>query len=343
MKKSPFNIIDMVMKLGKNESLTAPEMSSAMEQMIKGEASDNQIEEFLLALRAKGETPVEIVAAAKVMRKHALALPKAVPGLLDTCGTGGDNQRTLNVSTLSALVACAAGAMVAKHGNRSVTSVCGSADLLEILGVKIDLTPEKVLRCIEETGFGFFFAPQFHPAAKFAMPARKRIKGKTIFNLLGPLTNPANATRQILGVYEKRLVPLLAKVLLKLGVERALVVHGEDGLDEISLSAPTDVAEIKEGVITQYRVGPEDFNLKQESIENLRVNSKEESCDVALRVIRGDSNAASKIVCLNAAGALYVCDKAHSIKEGILMAMDALENGRVERKLKQIVQFSQKA
>ncbi len=338
-----FKIVDIILKLGKKKPLTAGEMNLAMEQIMSGNASDSQIEEFLLALREKGETVDEIVAAAKVMRRHALGLSKEVPDLLDTCGTGGDNQCTLNVSTLSALVACAAGAKVAKHGNRSVTSVCGSADLLEMLGVKIDLPPETVLRCIEETGFGFFFAPQFHPAIKQAMPARKKIKGKTLFNLLGPLTNPAKASRQLLGVYEKRLVPLLAQALLKLGIERALVVHGDDGLDEISVSGATNVAEIRQGSVMQYRVLPEDFNLKQEPIENLRVSSKEESLDLALKVIQGDVNAASKIVCLNAAAALYLSDKVHSIKEGILMAMDMLQDRRVEKKLKQVAQFSQKA
>lgn len=338
-----FKIVDIILKLGKKKPLTAGEMNLAMEQIMSGNASDSQIEEFLLALREKGETVDEIVAAAKVMRRHALGLSKEVPNLLDTCGTGGDNQCTLNVSTLSALVACAAGAKVAKHGNRSVTSVCGSADLLEMLGVKIDLPPETVLRCIEETGFGFFFAPQFHPAIKQAMPARKKIKGKTLFNLLGPLTNPAKASRQLLGVYEKRLVPLLAQALLKLGIERALVVHGDDGLDEISVSGATNVAEIRQGSVMQYRVLPEDFNLKQEPIENLRVSSKEESLDLALKVIQGDVNAASKIVCLNAAAALYLSDKVHSIKEGILMAMDMLQDRRVEKKLKQVAQFSQKA
>ncbi len=343
MPTSPFNIVDMILKLGKKQPLSAKEMSLAMEQIVGGDASDGQIEEFLLALRKKGESIEEIIAAAKVMRKHAVHLSKEIPDLLDTCGTGGDEQRTLNVSTLSALVACAAGVKVAKHGNRSVSSVCGSADLLEMLGVKIDLGPEKVLRSIEETGFGFFFAPQFHPATKAATPARKKIKGKTLFNLLGPLANPANATRQLLGVYEERLVPLFAEALLKLGIERAMVVHGDDGMDEISLSAATDVAEIKEGKITRYRVMPENFNLKQEPIENLRVSSKEESCDVALKVIRGDVNAASKIVCLNTAAALVVAGKARVMKEGLLMAMDVLENGSVEKKLKQIAQFSQKA
>ena len=343
MAASPFNIVDMILKLNKKEPLTAKEMSSVMEQIVTGGASDSQIEEFLLALRNKGETVEEITAAAKMMRKHALRLPREVPDLLDTCGTGGDEQRTLNVSTLSALVACAAGAKVAKHGNRSVSGVCGSADLLEMLGVKIDLAPERTLQGIELTGFGFFFAPNFHPATRYAMPARKKIKGKTLFNLLGPLANPANASRQLVGVYEDRLVPIFAEVLLKLGVRRALVAHGEDGLDEISISAATQVAEIKDGKVLEYRVMPEDFNMKQESLESLRVGSKEESRDTALKVLQGDSGAASKIVCLNAAAALYVADIAKSVKEGILMAMDVLESGRAAKKLKQIALFSQKS
>ena len=338
---SPFNIVDMIVKLDKKASLTAEEMGSVMQQIVSGGASESQIEEFLITLSKKGETVQEVASAAKVMRKHALQLPKEIPGLLDTCGTGGDNQRTLNVSTLSALVACAAGAKVAKHGNRSVSSVCGSADLLERLGVKIDLTPEKVAQSIEETGFGFFFAPNFHPATRYAMPARKKIKGKTLFNLLGPLANPANASHQLMGVYEKRLVPLMAGVLLKLGAKRAMVVHSEDGLDEISLSAGTSVAEIKEGKLSQYNVMPEDFNLKQETLESLRVHTRDEAVAAAGQVIRGDAGAGTKIVCLNAAAALYVADKAPSIKQGILMAMDALESGSVEKKLKQVAHFSQ--
>ncbi len=343
MKNFPFKMVDTILKLERKEALSTKEMTSVMELIVQGEASDEQIEHFLLALRTKGETIVEIVAAAKVMRKYSLKLPKEIPDLLDTCGTGGDNQSTLNVSTLSALVACAAGAKVAKHGNRSISSVCGSADLLEMLGIKIDLSPEKVLQCIEETSFGFFFAPQFHPAAKHAASARRKIKGKTLFNLLGPLSNPAGASRQLLGVYEKRLLSLMAHALLELGAERAMVVHGEDGLDEISLSAATGVAEIKNGKIEQYSVIPEDFNLKEEPIENLRVSSKEQSRDTALRVLQGEVNAASKIVCLNAAAALYVAGKAKTVKEGILMAMDALKNGNAEKKLKQVAKFSQKA
>ena len=343
MKNSPFAIVDMSVKLGKKISLSRDEMSAVMRQIIGGDVSDDQIEEFLVSLAKKGETVEELAAAAEVMRAHAVRLPKEIPDLLDTCGTGGDCQNTLNVSTLSALVACAAGAKVAKHGNRSVSGICGSADLLEMLGVKIDLTPEKVAQSIEETGFGFFFAPNFHPATRHAMPARKRIKGKTLFNLLGPLSNPANAAHQLLGVYEKRLIPLMAGVLQKLGVKRAMVVYGHDGLDEISLSSGTTIAEIKDDQSFQYEVSPEHFNMKRESLDNFRVSSKEESLECAQQVLRGDTGASSKIVCLNSAAALYVAGQAMSVKQGILMSMDALESGRAEKKLKQIAQFSQKA
>jgi anthranilate phosphoribosyltransferase len=340
---SPFKIVDLTLKLDKKVPLTASEMGAVMGQIVTGEASDEQIENFLLSLRKKGETAIEIASAAAVMRKHATRLPLEIPDLLDTCGTGGDEKGTINVSTLSALVACAAGARVAKHGNRSVSSVCGSADLLELLGVKVDLGPEQVAACIETTGFGFFFAPKFHPAMRYAMPARKRIRGKTVFNVLGPLSNPAGATHQLLGVYEARLVPLLAQVLLKLGSRRAMVVHGADGVDEISLSGPTRVAEIREGKIEEYEMTPEDFNMKREPVANLRVASKEESCAAAQRVIAGDNNAASKIVCLNAAAALYLAEKCRSVKEGMLLAMNALENGLVEKKLRQIVRTTQAA
>ncbi len=216
-----------------------------MEKMVAGQLADAEIESFLTQLHSRGETAAEILTAAKVMRRHSVKLKKVFPDLLDTCGTGGDSRNTLNVSTIASIVACAASATVAKHGNRSVSSVCGSADLLEMLGMRIDLPPQAVEEMIETIGFGFFFAPRFHPATKYAMPARKRIQGKTIFNVLGPLTNPAGARFQLLGVYEDRLVPLVAQAVLGLGVKKALIVHGEDGMDEISLTGKTRIAEVK--------------------------------------------------------------------------------------------------
>jgi len=329
------------MKKTAPKSLSAPEMKATMTRLMAGQMADADIERFLIDLRDRGETAVEIAAAAEVMRENAVKLPKSFPDLLDTCGTGGDGLRTLNVSTLAALVATAAGARVAKHGNRSVSSVCGSADLLEKLGMKIDLTPSQVADCIEKTRFGFFFAPNFHPAVKAAMPARKRIQGKTLFNILGPLSNPAGAAFQIVGVYEDRLVKLVAQALAKLGTSRALVVHGKDGLDEISLSGETRIAEIKGGELLEYTVVPEDFNMKREPLENLRCLTVEQNVETAKRVLAGDSGAATKIVCLNAAAALYVAGKAGSIKEGVLAAMDVFESGRAEKTLNAVVKFTQ--
>lgn len=336
-------IADALIQLGKGRPLTAAQMTSVMENIVAGLVPDAQIEQILLGLREKGETAEEIAAAAKIMRKAAVKLPKKFPSLLDTCGTGGDNQHTLNISTLSALVACAAGAQVAKHGNRSVSSVCGSADLLEMLGVKIDLTPDKVTACIEKTGFGFFFAPQFHPATKHAMPARKRIQGKTIFNLLGPLANPAEARYQLMGVYSAPLVKTMAQVLMRLGVERALVVHGQDGLDEISLSGKTSICEVNGKELLEYEVVPEDFNLKRESLDSLRCATKEASYQAALGVLGGDQNAAMKIVSLNAAAALYCCGKVKSIKEGVLAALETLESGQAKKKLASVIAFGKAA
>ena len=324
------------------KSLTANEMKVAMRRIMTGEMADPDIEAFLTQLRERGETAVEVAAAAEVMREHAVKLPKAFDDLLDTCGTGGDGLQTLNVSTLSAIVACAAGARVAKHGNRSVSSVCGSADVLEALGVKIDLSADAVAECLGQTGFGFFFAPLFHPAVKAAMPARKRIGGKTLFNILGPLSNPANAAFQVIGVYEDRLVPIVAGALDKLGIRRALVVHGKDGLDEISLSGPTSVAELREGRVSEYSVVPEDFGLKREPLENLRCRTPQQSLEAARSVLRGDNGAPTKIVCLNSAAALYVAGKTASIKEGVLAAMDALEAGLADKKLKAIAHFTQR-
>ena len=322
---------------------TASEMKALMKRLMSGQMTDAEIETFLLTLRERGETAVEIAAAAEVMRENAVKLPRSFPDLLDTCGTGGDGLRTLNVSTLAAIVAASAGARVAKHGNRSVSSVCGSADLLEKMGVKIELTPKQVADCLEKTRFGFFFAPNFHPAVKAAMPARKRIQGKTLFNILGPLANPAGAAFQVVGVYEERLVKIVAQALGKLGVRRAMVVHGKDGLDEISLSGATVIAELNEGKVTEYTVVPEDFNLKREPLENLRCTTVEQSLETARRVLAGDNTAATKIVCLNTAASLYVAGITNSVKEGVLAAMDVFESGRAEKTFKAIASFTQKA
>ena len=316
------------------------DVSSMMETMITGALPEEEIEAFLLELRRKGETAQDILAAAKVMRKHAVKLSREYPGVLDTCGTGGDCRNTFNVSTIAAIVACAASTSVAKHGNRAVSGICGSADLLEMLGMRIDLPVEKTERMIEKTGFGFFFAPLFHPATKTAMPARKRIQGKTIFNVLGPLTNPAGAKHQLMGVYEPRLVLLVAEVLLGLGVKRAMVVHGEDGMDEISLTGKTMVAEVHNGTVHSYTLTPDDFGMKRCSLAGLQCSSKEESLQAALDVLGGVWSAKMEIVCLNAGAAIYAAERAISIREGIAMARRTLENGAALKKLNEIVEFS---
>lgn len=335
-------ITNLDAKLNKGESLSGPEMTGAMEEIISGTLETGQIEGFLLALRKKGESVTEIAAAARVMRAHALKLSRSYPELLDTCGTGGDGKHTLNVSTLAALVACAAGARVAKHGNRSVSSVCGSADLLELLGVAVDLEPAAVERMISATGFGFFFAPRFHPAVKHAMPARKNIKGKTLFNILGPLSNPAGACHQLLGVYEERLVETCAGVLRELGSKRALVVHGADGLDEISISGPTIVAELTEGVVNTYTISPDEFGISKAPAEALYCAKKEENKERALQILKGRPGPGFDIVRLNAAAALYAAGKAVSIQEGVLAATKTLAGGSAFQKLEEIVAFTRR-
>ena len=323
------------------QSLGADEMTEAMELIVSGLLSDGDIERFLLALSQKGETAEEIGSAAGVMRHHAVKLPRPLTGLLDTCGTGGDGKQTFNVSTLAALTACALGARVAKHGNRSVSGVCGSADLLEALGVRIELSPDAVTQCIEATGFGFFFAPIYHPATRHAMPARKRIKEKTLFNLLGPLANPAGASRQLLGVYDARLVGLFAQVLRDLGSERAMVVHGNDGVDEISLSDVTQVAEIVQGQIRSYTLTPEDVGLARAPIPACA--SKEESIALARRVLEGERGPAQDAVAFNAGAALAVADLAADVRTGTALAREALASGRVLLKTSEIAARSQKA
>lgn len=319
-------------RLGAGKPLDARVMVAAMEDIVFGRSNDADIERFLLLLRKKGETSEEIASAAGVMRAHAVKLSKPHPELLDTCGTGGDGQHTLNVSTLSALIACAGGVAVGKHGNRSVSSVCGSADLLEALGVRIDLSPQAIESGLDATGFAFFFAPLFHPATRFAMPARKKIQGKTLFNILGPLSNPAGATSQLLGVYDKTLVPLVAQALLRLGSKRALVVHGMEGLDEISIAGPTLVAEVRDGAILTYEIKPEDLGLERTPLDSLRCRTKEENVAVAHHILSGERSAGADMVCLNAGAAFYVAGRAKNIREGVALAQGVQRSGEALKK-----------
>lgn len=321
--------------------LEPAEMEAAMEGIVSGKAEDSEIEAFLLNLREKGETYIEVAAAVRVMRRHAIKLSKNYKGLLDTCGTGGDGHKTANVSTLSALTAAAAGARVAKHGNRSVSGVCGSADILELLGIRVDASVQTVQSCLEKTGFTFLFAPRFHPATRFAMPARKNIQGRTIFNLLGPLVNPANVEFQVIGVYSETMVSLVAKALLELGAKHAMVVFGRDGLDEISIADETLTAEIVDGRIRHHVVSPEDAGLDRWPLKELRCETKEQSLDVAEQTLRGRKGAVHDAVCLNTAAALMVAGHVKTLRDGVMVASAALESGDVYRKVREIATISQ--
>lgn len=316
-------------------------MENAMEAIVGGLSNDDEIEKFLRLLQQKGETAPEIAAAAKVMRRHAVKLSKPYTNLLDTCGTGGDAKNLFNVSTLTALTVAAAGVRVAKHGNRSVSSACGSADLLESLGVRVDLPPAGVEACLDKTGFGFFFAPTFHPAMRLAMPARKRVQGKTIFNLLGPLSNPAGADMQLIGVYDESLVNDFASVLMELGAKKALIVHGMDGTDEITLCDRTLVAEVIGGAVNGHFISPEDFDLLRAPLSSLQAASKEAAKVMALKVLAGERGAPTDVVCLNAGAALFLADRAISIKDGINQARERLKSGDVRKKLDEVAAFTQ--
>lgn len=327
-------------KLKKKESLTVDEMNAAMELIVAGVVPDDEIEQFLLYLREKGESVTEIACAARVMRKYALKLTREFSGLLDTCGTGGDAKGSLNVSTLAALTASAAGIRVAKHGNRSVSSQCGSADILEALGIRIDLEIPAIEESLDKHNFAFFFAPTFHPATRYAMPARKKIQGKTLFNILGPLANPAGAHRQLVGVYDEKLVLIVANVLANLGSERALVVHSLDGLDEISLSADTAAAELKEGKVTRMTLSPAGLGLKKCALKEFQCATKDAAVTAARRVLKGARGPQTDLVALNAGAALYVSGQAKDIREGYQKASALIEGGSVAKKVDELVSFS---
>lgn len=322
-------------KLERHENLTASEITSAMTQIMTGQSSDEAIERFLVLLRDKGETVTEIAAAAKVLRAHATPLKRSHPDVIDTCGTGGDGSGTLNVSTLAAITASAAGLKVAKHGNRSVSSVCGSADVLDALGVPLESDLVKIEDCLDTAGFGFFFAPKFHPAVRYAMPARRKIKTKTLFNLLGPLANPAGAKRQVVGVYSSALTETIAEALKELGSERALVVYS-GGMDEISLSGVTRISELRNGAVTTHELRAEDTGLPIAATYSLKCASIEEAKAAALDVLQGKKGPALDIVALNAGAALYVAGKSSSIKEGAAIAAKVLASGAGLKKLEEI-------
>jgi anthranilate phosphoribosyltransferase len=320
------------------------EMVALMRQIMSGEVSPTMIAAILVGLRVKKETIGEISAAAFVMREFSTKVPVTKrQHLVDTCGTGGDAAHTFNISTASAFVASAAGARVAKHGGRSVSSTCGSADVLEALGVNLNLTPEQVGLSVDEIGIGFMFAPNFHGAMKYAAPVRKELGVRTIFNVLGPLTNPAAADNQVMGVFHPDLVGIQARVLQRLGSQHVLVVNGSDGLDEITISGPTSVAELKDGSISEYTVHPSDFGLQTAPLDSIRVATKEQAMAMLLSVLDNQTGTARDIVLLNAGAAIYAAGLTTSLKDGIARAAQTIANGAARAKLAELIQFSNKA
>jgi anthranilate phosphoribosyltransferase len=320
--------------------LSLDHMQQVMRQIMTGEASDAQIAGFLVGLRMKGESVDEIQAGAQIMRELSTKVAADPTNLVDTCGTGGDGSQLFNVSTASAFVAAAAGARVAKHGNRSVSSKSGSADLLEAAGVKLDLNAEQVAKCIEEIGIGFMFAPAHHGAMKYAIGPRKELATRTIFNLLGPLTNPASAPNQLLGVFDDAWLRPIAEVLRGLGSSHVLVVHSADGLDEISASAATNVCELKNGEISEYQISPQDFGITPVELESLSAINPETSLELVKKGISDLHSDAASIVSLNAGATLYVSGIAGSLAEGVSMAQDAIGSGLGRNKLAELVSFS---
>ncbi|MDQ2922928.1 MAG: anthranilate phosphoribosyltransferase [Candidatus Dormibacteraeota bacterium] len=332
-------MIDAIAKLVRCESLTEDEAASTFEIIMRGDATPVQIAGFLVALRMKGETPDEITGFARTAR--AMATPIQVDGaLLDTCGTGGDGLATFNISTLAAIVSAACGAKVAKHGNRAASSMCGSADVLEQLGVKIDLAPEGVTRCIDEAGIGFLFAPVFHPSFRFAGVPRRELALRTVFNVLGPLCNPAGAKYQALGVADGSMAAKMADVLMRLGVERAIVFHAGDGMDELSVSSPSFVIEIG-GSRKEYELDPRELGLAAAPVESMRGGGPEENARIAREVLAGAGGPRRDVVLLNSAAALRAAGLAGSWKDGLGMAAEAIDSGRAGEVLDRWAKISQ--
>ncbi len=317
--------------------LSAEEMSATMRLIMTGEATPAQVGGFLIGLRMKGETIDEIAAAAGVMRALASKVEVDRDHLVDTCGTGGDASGSFNISTASAIVVAAAGGRVAKHGNRSISSKSGSADVLETAGVNLEISPQQVAECVNEIGVGFMFAPLHHSAMKHAIGPRREMAVRTIFNVLGPLTNPAGAPNQVLGVFSKDLVEPLAHVLKRLGSEHVLVVHAEDGMDEISIATPTFVAELSGGEVKTYIIQPEDFGMSRADLEQIRAKDSAHSLEIIKNVFNNTDGPAKDIVCLNAGAAIYAAGLTASLAEGVTKAQQAIASGSVAEKLEQLI------
>ena len=348
-------ILDALHKVANHcSSLSREEAHEVMSQILRGDATDAQIAALLVALHMKGETVEEIVGFAQAIRDEATKL-KTEDGealdlsgterdaLVDTCGTGGDTSGTFNISTATALTIAGAGVRVAKHGNRSISSKCGSADVMEALGVRIDLAPARIVACLQETGIAFLYAPAMHSAMKYVQPARRELRLRTVFNLLGPLTNPAGASAQVVGVYSAELVEKLAEALSEIGVRRALVVHGRDGLDEITISTASKIAEVRNGQVHVYEVTPEDFGLKRASLQEIMGGDAAQNAAIIRAILDGERSPRRDVVLLNAAAALVAAGHAGHIGEGVPLAAYALDSGHARQRLQLLVEFTNRA
>lgn len=331
---------EYIERIKNRENLLAQEMEDIMRSIMSGSVAGADIADFLLALREKGPTVDEITAAAKIMRQFVVPIETRHPVVLDTCGTGGDKKNTFNISTISALVVAGAGVIVAKHGNRSVSSKCGSADVLEALGVNLNVEQERLSQCLDEIGIAFLFAQRLHPAMKTVAAVRKELKVETVFNVLGPLTNPAKATHQMMGVYNRDLVAPMAQVLANLGLKKALVVHGSDGMDEVTTSAPTFVSEFNGREVISYEVDPRELGIVLASEKDLRGADIKENTRIAEEILSGKKGPKRDIVVLNAAYALYTAEAVKTISQGIKAASQSIDSGKANEKLEALKEFT---
>ena len=334
------DIKQAINRLVDGADLSQGDMKLVMRQIMSGAATDAQIGAFLVALRVKGETIDEITGAVEVMRELATGVQVSGDTLVDIVGTGGDSSNLFNVSTVSSFVVAAAGGRVAKHGNRSVSSKSGAADLLEAAGVSLNMSPEQVSHCVQQVGVGFMFAPQHHSAMKHAIGPRKELGLRTIFNILGPMTNPAGVKRQLIGVYDKSLCLPMAQVLGRLGAEHVMVVHSADGLDEISIADETFVAEYKDGRISEYSIKPEDYFAQRQSLDGLSVGQSEQSLALIRTALSGKQQKAADLIAINAGAALYVAGVSESISEGVSLAKNAIQSGAALSKMQQLVEVT---
>ena len=347
------HIIDGIRRVVEGQHLLRSEAESIMNEIMTGRATDAQIAAFLTALRMKCETVDELIGFAKVIREKAFPVrPKSTVAasfsgtdremLVDTCGTGGDATGTFNISTATAFVVAGAGIRVAKHGNRSVSSLCGSADVVEALGIRLDLPAESVARCIDEVGIGFLYAPLLHEAMRYVVLARREMKIRTVFNLLGPICNPANATAQVLGVYNEDLTEIMAQVLCELGTERAFVVHGSDGLDEITISGESKISEVRDGEVRTYYVTPEDFGIARAPISAIQGGDARQNAAIIQAILSNHSGTRSDVVLLNAAAGLVVGGKANGLREGIELARESIKSGKAMACLTNLIDLTQR-